>query len=391
LTPEAAGQIMITMPDVKPEAKPAAGLRNVVAGESGISSIDGQRGVLAYRGIDIHELAERSSFEEVVFLLHRGTLPSRPQLEEMRTALVRDRPVPAAVLDLLRRLPRGTHPMTTLRTAVSALGAFDPDGEDHGEAARARKALRLTAQMATLVAALDRIRRGEEPVPPDPGLGHAANFLFMLTGSRPSAAAARAMDVALVLHADHEFNASTFAARVAASTLADIHGAVTAALATLKGPLHGGANEAVMQMLEAVGDPGRAEACVREAFAQKRKIMGFGHAVYRTEDPRATHLRRLSRELGEERGERLWFDLSERVEAVVRAEKGLYANVDFYSASLYRALGIPTDLFTPVFAVSRVAGWTAHVLEQLGNNRLIRPESQYTGPRDVAYVPLERR
>jgi citrate synthase len=199
------------------------------------------------------------------------------------------------------------------------------------------------------------------------------------------------MDVALVLHADHEFNASTFAARVAASTLADIHGAVTAALATLKGPLHGGANEAVMQMLEAVGDPGRAEAWVREAFAQKRKIMGFGHAVYRTEDPRATHLRRLSRELGEERGERLWFNLSERVEAAVRAEKGLYANVDFYSASLYRALGIPTDLFTPVFAVSRVAGWTAHVLEQLSNNRLIRPESQYTGPRDVAYVPLERR
>jgi citrate synthase len=327
----------------------------------------------------------------VVFLLHRGTLPSRPQLEELRTALVRERPVPAAVLELLRRLPRGTHPMTTLRTAVSALGAFDPDGEDHGEAARARKALRLTAQMATLVAALDRIRRGEEPIPPDPGLGHAANFLFMLTGSRPSAAAARAMDVALVLHADHEFNASTFAARVAASTLADIHGAVTAALATLKGPLHGGANEAVMQMLEAVGDPGRAEPWVREAFSQKRKIMGFGHAVYRTEDPRAVHLRRLSRELGEERGERLWFDLSERVEAVVRAEKGLYANVDFYSASLYRALGIPTDLFTPVFAVSRVAGWTAHVLEQLGNNRLIRPESEYTGPRDVAYVPLERR
>jgi citrate synthase len=199
------------------------------------------------------------------------------------------------------------------------------------------------------------------------------------------------MDVALVLHADHEFNASTFAARVAASTLADIHGAVTAALATLKGPLHGGANEAVMQMLEAVGEPGRAESWVREAFAQKRKIMGFGHAVYRTEDPRATHLRRLSRKLGEEEGERRWYDLSERVEAVVRAEKGLYANVDFYSASLYRALGIPTDLFTPVFAVSRVAGWTAHVLEQLGNNRLIRPESEYTGPRDVAYVPLERR
>jgi citrate synthase len=379
------------MADGQAEPKPAAGLRNVVAGESGISSIDGQRGILAYRGIDIHELAEKSSFEEVVFLLHRGTLPTRPQLQELRDALARERALPAGVLAVLRVLPPRTHPMTALRTAISALGAFDPDAEDHGEAARARKAVRLTAQMATAVAAIDRLRRGQEPVAPDPALSHAANFLAMLKGTAPTAAEARAMDVALVLHADHEFNASTFAARVAASTLADVHGAVTAALATLKGPLHGGANEAVMQMLEAVGDPGRAEAWVREAFAQKRKIMGFGHAVYRTEDPRATHLRRLSQRIGEEKGERRWYDLSERVAAVVRAEKGLYVNVDFYSASLYRALGIPTDLFTPVFAVSRVAGWTAHVLEQLGNNRLIRPESEYTGPRDVAYVPLERR
>jgi 2-methylcitrate synthase len=379
------------MADGKAEPRPAAGLRNVVAGESGISSIDGQRGVLAYRGIDIHELAERSSFEEVVFLLHRGLLPTRAQLQEMRDALARERALPAGVVAVLRGLPARTHPMTALRTAISALGAFDPDAEDHGEAACARKAVRLTAQMATAVAAFDRLRCGQEPVAPDPDLPHAANFLHMLKGTPPSPSAARAMDVALVLHADHEFNASTFAARVAASTLADIHGAVTAALATLKGPLHGGANEAVMQMLEAVAEPARAETWVSDAFAQKKKIMGFGHAVYRTEDPRATHLRRLSRQIGEEKGERGWYDLSERVEAAVRAQKGLYANVDFYSASLYRALGIPTDLFTPVFAVSRVAGWTAHVLEQLGNNRLIRPESAYTGPRDVAYVPLERR
>ena len=376
---------------MNPEAKPAAGLRNVVAGPSGISSIDGERGALAYRGIDIHELAERSSFEEVVFLLHRGTLPTNAELDAMQKALARERPVPDPVLGLLRALPAGTHPMTALRTAVSALGAFDPDAEDDGEPARRRKAVRLTAQMATLVAALDRIRRGLEPVPPDPALPHAANFLRMLKGTPPSASAARAMDVALVLHADHEFNASTFAARVAASTLADIHGAVTAALATLKGPLHGGANEAVMEMLEAVGDPEKAEAWVQGAFAQKRKIMGFGHAVYRTEDPRATHLRRLSRQIGEEAGDRRFYDLSERVEAAVKAQKGLYANVDFYSASLYRMLGIPTDLFTPVFAVSRIAGWTAHILEQLGNNRLIRPESEYTGPRDVAYVPIEGR
>jgi citrate synthase len=379
------------MPDVKPEAKPAAGLRNVVAGESGISSIDGQRGVLAYRGIDIHELAERSSFEEVVFLLHRGTLPTRAHIDEFRRALARERAIPQGVVALLRGLPAGTHPMTALRTAVSALGAFDPDANDDGEAARARKAVRLTAQMATLVAAVDRLRKGADPVPPDPALPHAANFLRMLKGAPPSAATARAMDVALVLHADHEFNASTFAARVAASTLADIHGAITAALATLKGPLHGGANEAVMKMLEAVGEPQKAEAWVRDAFAQKRKIMGFGHAVYRTEDPRATHLRRLSRQIGEDAGDRRFYDLSEGVEAAVKAQKGLYANVDFYSASLYRMLGIPTDLFTPVFAVSRIAGWTAHVLEQLDNNRLIRPESEYTGPRDVAYVPLERR
>jgi citrate synthase len=281
--------------------------------------------------------------------------------------------------------------MTALRTLVSALGALDPEAEDDGEAANAAKARRLTAQMGTLVALIDRIRRGLDPVAPDPTLPHASNFLYMLTGRQPTPTAARALDVALVLHADHEFNASTFAARVAASTLADMHGAITAALATLKGPLHGGANEAVMHMLETVGTPDRAEAFLAEAFAAKRKIMGFGHAVYHTEDPRATHLRPLSRALGEEAGDGRWYALSERIEAIVRARKGLYPNVDFYSASAYRALGIPTDLFTPVFAVSRIAGWTAHVLEQLANNKLIRPESAYTGPRDVPYLPLDQR
>src|SRR6266704_1183824 len=354
----------------------AGGLRKVVAGESRISSIDGERGVLAYAGIDIHALAEQSGFEEVVFLLHEGRLPTRLELLGLRAELAGARSVPAPVVALLRGLPAGTHPMTALRTAVSALGAFDPDAGDDSGPARRRQARRLVAQMATLVALVDRLRRREEPVEPEPALSHAANFLYMLEGARPLPTADRAMDVAFVLHADHEFNASTFAARVAASTLADMHGA---------------ANEAVMQALETVGSPERAEGFVREAMAAKRKIMGFGHAVYRTEDPRATHLRRLAKRLGEEGGDGRWYAISERIEQVVRAEKGLYPNVDFYSASAYHVLGIPTDLFTPVFAASRVAGWTAHVLEQLGNNKLIRPESDYVGPRDVPYVPLDAR
>jgi citrate synthase len=371
--------------------QPGAGLRNVAVSESRVSSIDGERGILAYRGIDIHALAEASTFEETTFLLHEGRLPGRAELEAFSRELVRARGVPDEVLGVARQMPRQAHPMASLRTMVSALGAFDKDAEQTSAEAQARLSRRLIAQMATLVAAIDRLRRGLSPLAPDPGLSHAANFLYMLHGERPSSEAARAMDVALVLHADHEFNASTFAARVAASTLADVHGAITAAVATLKGPLHGGANEAVMKTLEQIGRLDAVEAFLRDALAQKKKIMGFGHAVYRTEDPRATHLRRMSRALGEATGEPKWYALSERLEALVKAEKGLNANVDFYSASAYRALGIPTDLFTPVFAVSRIAGWTAHVLEQLANNKLIRPEADYQGPRNVPYVPLDQR
>ena len=373
------------------EAVKSSGLRNVVAGESAISTIDGERGILSYRGIDIHELARHSSFEEVAYLLHKGSLPRREQLHAFRAQVARERPIPDALLSVIRALPRTAHPMTTLRTAVSALGGLDPDANDDGLPAASRKAMRLVAQMATVVAAIDRVRDGRAPLAPDGQLSHAANFLYMLTGERPRDSGARAMDVALILHADHEFNASTFAARVAASTLADVHGAITAALAALKGPLHGGANEAVMRALEEIGRPERAAGWVAETLAAKRKVMGFGHAVYRTEDPRATHLRELSRSVGEETRERKWYDITAALEATVRSGKPLYPNVDLYSASLYRALGVPTDLFTPVFAVSRVAGWTAHVLEQLSNNKLIRPESEYVGPRDVPYVPLAQR
>ncbi len=367
------------------------GLRNVAVAESRISSIDGEHGVLAYRGVDIHDLARQAGFEETVFLLHEGTLPTRSALAALGERLAGERGLPAGVLDLLRRLPPSCHPMTTLRSVVSALGAFDPDADDNSAVAIERQSLRLVAQLAVVVAALERLRKGREPVAPDPSLGHAANFLYMLHAERPSAGAARAMDMALVLHADHEFNASTFAARLAASTLADLHGAITAALATLKGPLHGGANEAVMRMLETIGVEERVAGFLDEAFAAKRKIMGFGHAVYRTEDPRATHLRPLARSLGEAQGETRWFRISERIETLVRERKGLFANVDFYSASAYRSLGIPTELFTPVFAVSRIAGWTAHVREQLANNKLIRPEADYRGPREVKYIPLEAR
>jgi citrate synthase len=380
------------MEQARPEAARAGGgLRNVVAGQSAISTIDGARGVLSYRGIDIHELAEHSSFEETVFLLHEGRLPAAAELSRLGEVMGAERALPEPVLALLRGLPVATHPMAALRTAVSALGAYDPDAAATDEPRRRRLALRLVAQAATLVAAIERTRHGQQVLAPDDDLRHAANFLYMLSGRRPDATAERSMDVALVLHADHEFNASTFAARVAASTLADMHGAITAALATLKGPLHGGANEAVMRTLQEIGTLDRARSWVRQALTDKRKIMGFGHAVYRSEDPRATHLRRLSRALGEAAGQRLWYDLSEQVESVVREEKGLYANVDFYSASLYHVMGIPTDLFTPVFAAARMAGWTAHVLEQWSNNKLIRPESDYVGLRGVPYVPLAQR
>ncbi|MGB7167810.1 MAG: citrate synthase [Acidobacteriaceae bacterium] len=369
------------------------GLEGVVATNSGICWIDGYTGVLAYRGIDIHELAEKSTFEETAYLLWFGHLPSRDQLAEFTKKLTAARQIPPQIFDLLRSFPKDGTPMEALRTAVSALSFYDPAEAAVDHDSNVRKAYALTAQLAMLVAAFDRIRKGTKIVEPDPSLSHGANFLWMLHGEKPIPAAARTMDIALILHADHELNASTFAARVIAGTMADMHSAITGAIGALKGPLHGGANEAVMKMLFAIAQEGGDPVeYVKSLLSQKKKVFGFGHRVYRTEDPRATHLRQMSEQLSRDSGNTKWYDMSRQIEKFVKEEKKLNANVDFYSASTYTTLGIDLDLFTPIFAVSRIAGWAAHVIEQLDDNRLIRPRAEYTGPEyPVKYVPIEKR
>jgi citrate synthase len=388
---------------------PKAGLEDTVATSSAICYLDGDRGVLAYCGYDIHDLARHATFEEVCFLLWHRRLPTRAELGDLQSQLVAARSLPEPVLRLMRALPAGNpssasglpraqssgNMMDALRTLTSALGHYDPDAGEQSPQANYRKTVRLTAQISSLVATMGRLNKGGGAIQPDPVLSHAANFLYMLTGERPSALATRAFDVALVLHADHELNASTFAARVAAATLTDIHSAIVGAIGALKGPLHGGANADVMRLLLEIGadaPPEKAEEVVRAKLARKEKIPGFGHRVYHTEDPRATHLREMSRDLGQRAGQPIWFEMSRRIEALVKAEKKLNANVDFYSASTYHSLGIDIDLFTPIFAVSRVSGWTAHVLEQYANNRLIRPRAEYIGPEyPQRYQPLDAR
>ena len=368
------------------------GLEDVVAADSAICYIDGTKGILSYRGIDIHDLADHSTFEEVCFLLWEGRLPKPDELRSLRRSLGEERNLPAEMLRLLTSLVPHLTPMDALRTVVSALAETDPDVRDMSPAANRRKAIRLTGQIATIVAAHHRIRESRPVIDPDPSLGHAEDFLRMLNGTRPTAEAAKAFDVALVLHADHELNASTFAARVTAATLADMHSAITSAIATLKGPLHGGANEAVIRMLTDIGSLERVDDALHGKLARKEKIMGFGHRVYHTEDPRATHLRAMSKALAESSGETRWYDMSRRIEKIMNEEKKLNSNVDFYSASVYYMLGIPPDLFTPIFAVSRISGWAAHVLEQYANNRLIRPRAEYIGPDyPQPYVPIEKR
>jgi citrate synthase len=376
------------------DAKPKAGLEDVVAASSAICYLDGDRGVLAYYGYDIHDLARAVSFEEVCYLLWHGRLPNRAELGDLQSQLAAARPLSEPILRLMKQLP-ASDGMDMLRTLTSALGQYDSEAGDNSQAANYRKAVRLTAQLGSLVATYGRMQAGGGPIQPDPALGHAANFLYMLTGTRPSALSTHAFDVALVLHADHELNASTFAARVAAATLTDLYSAIVGAIGALKGPLHGGANADVMRLLIEIGPdapPERIEEAIRGKLAKKIKIPGFGHRVYHTEDPRATHLRRMSKELGERAGNTRWFEMSQRIEALVKAEKKLNPNVDFYSASTYYTLGIPIDLFTPIFAVSRISGWTAHCLEQYANNRLIRPRTDYIGPpHPQTVLPLDQR
>jgi citrate synthase len=376
------------------DTKPKGGLEDVVATTSAICYLDGDRGVLAYRGHDVHDLARFATFEETSYLLWHGRLPNRAELGDLQSQLAAARPLPEPVVRFMNMMP-ASDGMDALRTLTSVLGHYDPDAADNSQQAAYRKSVRLTAQIASLVATWGRLQKSSGVVQPDPAMGHAASFLYMLTGQRPSPTAIRAMDIALILHADHELNASTFAARVAAATLTDVHSAIVAGIGTLKGPLHGGANAEVMKMLLDLGQdasPERIDTFVRGKFARKEKISGFGHRVYRTEDPRATHLRRMSKELGEKAGNTKWFDMSERIEALVRAEKKLYPNVDFYSASTYYTMGIAIDLYTPIFAVSRISGWTAHVLEQYANNRLIRPRADYVGPTyPQTWIPLEQR
>ena len=372
---------------------PTKGLEGVVATTSSICYIDGDRGVLAYRGIDIHELADKSSFEETCYLLWFGRLPSRPELNQLRDRLAEERKLDASIYHRMSLVPKHALPMDVLRTMVSTLSFFDPEEKSNDREANLHKAIRLTSQIAMLVAAYDRIRKGKPIVEPDRSLSHSANFLLMLNGEYPSKTAERALDIALILHADHELNASTFAARVTAATLSDMHSAIVSAIGCLKGPLHGGANEAVFHILQAIDSSGAdAVEYVKGMLAQKKKIPGFGHRVYHTEDPRATHLRNMSRDLGTSSGQPKWFQYSQAIEQFIKADKKLNANVDFYSASTYHTLGIDVDLFTPVFAVSRISGWTAHVIEQLDDNRLIRPRADYIGPAyPQRYAPMERR
>lgn len=370
------------------------GLEGVIAAESALTYIDGQKGILAYVGIPIEELAEHSTFEETVFLLLHQRLPNRAELQKFSEELASQRPLPPQVLQILRALPPQVAPMSLLRTAISVLGHFDPQSDDISSEALRAKALKMIAQLATLTAAIGRLRRNQEPIAPDLSLSHSANFLYMLTGKKPDPAAARVFDVVLILQADHEFPASTFASLVVASTLSDSYSAISAALGALKGPLHGGASEQVVRMILQIGDPNRAQHYITEKLARHERIMGFGHRVYKTYDPRARILKRYLQKLVEQGRDSWLFEIAQIVEKTVietLGAKGIFPNVDFYSGTVCYSLGIEPELLTPIFAVSRVAGWMAHIIEYVADNRLFRPTTRYVGPPLGSYVPLEKR
>jgi len=373
----------------------ATGLRGVVAAASSIGDVNGEKGELIYQGVNIHDLATKSTFEEVVFLLWNGRLPKKSELEELRQNLAASYELPWQAIELIKgmcaRAPKGTDPMDMLRTVTSALAFFDEEKRDLSREASIRVATRLTARFPTIVAAIERARNDLDIIAPKPELNIATNFLYMMKGEMPEEFDAHVLDVALILQADHELNASTFTARVVAGTLADMYSAVTAALGALSGPLHGGANTAIMKILLEIDSVDRVEDYVKDALSKKKKIMGFGHAVYKTEDPRATHLRRFSKEIGERKGNSKWYEITAKLEAIMKREKNLLPNVDAYSASTYYMMEIPLDLYTPIFAISRISGWTAHILEQYADNKLIRPRAEYVGPRDVPYVPIDER
>ncbi len=368
-----------------------AGLRGVVAAQSAIGDVNGDEGKLIYQGYDIHDLAENSTFEEVIFLLWNGRLPKQDELDGLTEQLRANYEVPSAVIDLMKQFPKDSDPMDVLRTAVSSLDFFDKDGHGTDRENATKAAIKITGQIGTIAAAWDRIRNDKDVVAPDASLSIAENFLHMLRGEKPDADETRMFDIALILHADHELNASTFTTRVVAGTLADMYGAVTAGIAALAGPLHGGANTNVMKMLIKIGEPDKIDAFVDDALENKKKIMGIGHAVYKTEDPRATWLRKFSKTMADKKGEQKWFDMSQRIEKLMLEKKGMYPNVDFYSASTYYLMGIALDMYTPIFAVSRISGWTGHILEQYHNNKLIRPRAEYIGLRDQKYVPIGER
>jgi 2-methylcitrate synthase len=367
------------------------GLEGVVAAETQLCDLDGANGRLAYRGYDIADLARHTHFEEVAHLLWHGDLPDAGKLDRITVALVAAREIPREVVEALRLMPRDTDPMRALQAAVALLGMRDPDATDNSHAANLRKAVKLTSQIATAICAHHRVRTGQSPIPAAPDLGHAANFLYMLTGKRPSPVTAKAFDASLTLYAEHELNASTFTTRVIVSTQSDMHSAVAGGVGALKGPLHGGAGEAVMRTLMEIGEVANVDAFADRALAEKRRLMGFGHRVYKAGDPRAAILRGMAEEACRQSGAFKWYEMAVKLHARINAAKGLIPNVDFYSAPLFYSLSIPVDLFTPVIAAGRIAGWTANILEQHDDNRLIRPRGEYVGPKRRAFVPVEKR